>query len=113
MFYSQAHCIEESTRGETKIILLTLEMARQEVNRTTHIEEGELRVTHENAILTNITTMFKLNKLTLGSLTLSKILSLSCQKHNFYGICKNFKFELPKTQLLRYCVKVVFLATQT
>ena len=45
----------ESTRGETKIILLTLEMARQEVSRTTHIEEGELRVTHENAILTNIT----------------------------------------------------------
>ena len=31
-------------------------MARQEVSRTTHIEEGELRVTHENAILTNITT---------------------------------------------------------
>ena len=30
-------------------------MARQEVSRTTHIEEGELRVTHENAILTNIT----------------------------------------------------------
>ena len=46
----------ESTRGKTKIILLTLEMARQEVSRTTHIEEGELRVTHENAILTNITT---------------------------------------------------------
>ena len=45
----------ESTRGKTKIILLTLEMARQEVSRTTHIEEGELRVTHENAILTNIT----------------------------------------------------------
>ena len=45
----------ESTRGKTKIILLTLEMARQEVNRTTHFEEGELRVTHENAILTNIT----------------------------------------------------------
>ena len=44
-----------STRGKTKIILLTLEMARQEVSRTTHIEEGELRVTHENAILTNIT----------------------------------------------------------
>ena len=49
----------ESTRGKTKIILLTLEMARQEVSRTTHIEEGELRVTHENAILTNITTSFK------------------------------------------------------
>ena len=47
----------ESTRGKTKIILLTLEMARQEVSRTTHIEEGELRVTHENAILTNITKM--------------------------------------------------------
>ena len=47
----------ESTRGKTKIILLTLEMARQEVSRTTHIEEGELRVTHENAILTNITDM--------------------------------------------------------
>ena len=45
----------ESTRGKTKIILLTLEMARQEVSRTTHIQEGELRVTHENAILTNIT----------------------------------------------------------
>ena len=30
-------------------------MARQEVSRTTHIEEGELRVTHENAILTNVT----------------------------------------------------------
>ena len=45
----------KSTRGKTKIILLTLEMARQEVSRTTHIEEGELRVTHENAILTNIT----------------------------------------------------------
>ena len=29
----------ESTRGKTKIILLTLEMARQEVSRTTHIEE--------------------------------------------------------------------------
>ena len=47
----------ESTRGKTKIILLTLEMARQEVSRTTHIEEGELRVTHENAILTNITPL--------------------------------------------------------
>ena len=49
----------ESTRGKTKIILLTLEMARQEVSRTTHIEEGELRVTHENAILTNITITAK------------------------------------------------------
>ena len=46
----------ESTRGKTKIILLTLEMARQVVSRTTHIEKGELRVTHENAILTNITS---------------------------------------------------------
>ena len=45
----------ESTRGKTKIILLTLEMARQVVSRTTHIEKGELRVTHENAILTNVT----------------------------------------------------------
>ena len=35
-------------------------MARQEVSRTTHIEEGELRVTHENAILTNITKRIKL-----------------------------------------------------
>ena len=50
----------ESTRGKTKIILLTLEMAWQEVSRTTHIEEGELRVTHENAILTNITIWFLL-----------------------------------------------------
>ena len=49
----------ETTRGKTKIILLTLEMARQEVSGTTHIEEGELRVTHENAILTNITTAIK------------------------------------------------------
>ena len=48
-----------STRGKTKIILLTLEMARQEVSRTTHIEEGELRVTHENAILTNITPLLR------------------------------------------------------
>ena len=45
----------ESTRGKTKIILLTLEMARQVISRTTHIEKGELRVTHENAILTNVT----------------------------------------------------------
>ena len=45
----------ESTRGKTKIILLTLEMARQVVSRTTHIEKGELRVTHKNAILTNVT----------------------------------------------------------
>ena len=34
-------------------------MARQEVSRTTHIEEGELRVTHENAILTNITLIIQ------------------------------------------------------
>ena len=53
----------ESTRGKTKIILLTLEMARQEVSRTTHIEEGELRVTHENAILTNITKHMHTNAL--------------------------------------------------
>ena len=46
----------ESTRGKTKIIMLTLEMARQVVSRTMkHIEKGELRVTHENAILTNVT----------------------------------------------------------
>ena len=56
MFYSQAHCTEMNLHvARQKIILLTLKMARQEVSRTTHIEEGELRVTHENAILTNIT----------------------------------------------------------
>ena len=67
MFYSQAHCTEnQSTRGKTKIILLTLEMARQEVSRTTHIEEGELRVTHENAILTNITGVTRFSKRSLA-----------------------------------------------
>ena len=41
-------------------------MARQEVSRTTHIEEGELRVTHENAILTNITISVLQTKLPFG-----------------------------------------------
>ena len=43
--------------------MLTLEMARQVVSRTTHIEKGELRVTHENAILTNVTDHFYTNNL--------------------------------------------------
>ena len=66
----------ESTRGKTKIILLTLEMARQEVSRTTHIEEGELRVTHENAILTNITSTKLLSFFTQNSV-------LHCTQYGF------------------------------
>ena len=49
-------------------------MARQEVSRTTHIEEGELRVTHENAILTNITV-------------------LNLKSFFIFNLCSNFQIE--------------------
>ena len=52
-------------------------MARQEVSRTTHIEEGELRVTHENAILTNITISIERKDGRAASETKSLIADLS------------------------------------